>query len=79
MWNGDGFNGCTSTWRKKDCFADIYSAAAALIAHAERHLANKRTEVVRAISELDLARKWARLEAKILAEHSPTTVCQNAG
>jgi hypothetical protein len=66
-WSGDDFTGCKSSWRKEDCFTDINSASAALIARAERNIINKRTELDRAISALDVCKKWARQELLKLA------------
>lgn len=66
-WSNKDFTGYTSTWRKEDCFTDVDSASAALIARAEQRIANKRTELDRAISALDVCKKWARQELLKLA------------
>lgn len=67
------------SWNKSDCFADIDSASSALIARQEQRLESKQRDVDRAIATLDVARKWARREAAVLAEQQLTGQAQNAG
>jgi hypothetical protein len=66
-YSGKAFDGYHSTWNKADCFADVNSASAALIAQAGQKVTRCREEKDRAISALDLARKWARREIAELA------------
>ena len=66
-WDNKDFTGYESTWRKEDCFTDIDSASTALIARAEQRIANSRTELDRAILELDVCKTWAWQELLKLA------------